>query len=258
MNVAQMYPQRHFLPQPHFYQAPLAPAAGYPYWASDAPSYGSQLAGPSTLYLPVPHTFTFTMPYPSTQVRRPTWAPEPPHNFTLGTNSAPQAQLQQKVPTRPCLSPLLIEELPEFKFPPSPTDTCSSRSSALTPPPPSMASRVEPRVVCAVPLVAPRPLPYHSPRFLQFDDLPDMSEDLSHPPYVQRQKRKREDDDELDLDMIMDGTAQKGAAPPAKRAALATVSWNGSRHRRLAPPPRVPSASQWLNGGIRYPQVTRR
>lgn len=278
MNVAPMYPQRHFLPQPHFYQAP-APAAGYPYWASHTTSYGSYLAGPSTFSLPVQHPFTFTMPYPSTQVRRPTWAPEPQHNLTLGTYSAPQAQFQQKATTRPRLSPLLLAELPECQYlssseilkrgvcshpcfsripavPPSPTDTCSSRSSALTPPLSSMAFHVEPRVVCAVPLVAPRPLPYHSPRFLQFDDLPDMSEDLSHPPYAQRQKRKRVDDDEFDFDMTMDGTALD-SAPPAKRTALAPVSWNGSRHRRLAPPPRVPSASQWMNGGIRYPQVAR-
>lgn len=46
-------------------------------------------------------------------------------------------------------------------------------------------------VVCTAPLVAPKPLPYHSPTFLQFD-LPDDDEDLSHPPYVSRpHKRKR-------------------------------------------------------------------
>ncbi|PSR94130.1 hypothetical protein PHLCEN_2v4558 [Hermanssonia centrifuga] len=50
-------------------------------------------------------------------------------------------------------------------------------------------------VVCNAPLVAPVPLPYHSPTFLQFD-LPDDDEDLSHPPYVFRpHKRKREDED---------------------------------------------------------------
>lgn len=51
-------------------------------------------------------------------------------------------------------------------------------------------------VVCNAPLIAPVPLPYHSPTFLQFD-LPDDDEDLSHPPYVSRpHKRKREDDEE--------------------------------------------------------------
>lgn len=38
-------------------------------------------------------------------------------------------------------------------------------------------------VVCNAPLVAPVPLPYHSPTFLQFD-LPDIDADLSHPPYT--------------------------------------------------------------------------
>ncbi|KAI0094001.1 hypothetical protein BDY19DRAFT_290517 [Irpex rosettiformis] len=55
-------------------------------------------------------------------------------------------------------------------------------------------------VVCNAPLLAPKPLPYHSPTFLQFD-LPDDDEDLSHPPYVSRpHKRKRvvEDDDDDD------------------------------------------------------------
>lgn len=51
-------------------------------------------------------------------------------------------------------------------------------------------------VICNAPLVAPKPLPYHSPTFLKFD-LPDDDEDLSHPPYVSRpHKRKRGGEDE--------------------------------------------------------------
>ena len=62
-------------------------------------------------------------------------------------------------------------------------------------------------VVCTAPLVAPKPLPYHSPTFLQFD-LPDDDEDLSHPPYVSRpHKRKRRADDADDSD----------APPPAMK-----------------------------------------
>lgn len=38
--------------------------------------------------------------------------------------------------------------------------------------------------VCDVPLVAPRPLPFTPPTFLQFDCLPDEDEDLSFPPYT--------------------------------------------------------------------------
>ena len=38
--------------------------------------------------------------------------------------------------------------------------------------------------VCDVPLVAPRPLPFTPPAFLQFECLPDEDEDLSFPPYT--------------------------------------------------------------------------
>ena len=81
--------------------------------------------------------------------------------------------------------------------PPSPTETCysfASSSTAGTPPPRTT------HVVCNAPLVAPIPLPYHSPTFLQFE-LPDIDEDLSHPPYIRRQaavKRKRATDREDD------------------------------------------------------------
>lgn len=81
--------------------------------------------------------------------------------------------------------------------PPSPTETCysfASTSTAGTPPPRTT------HVVCNAPLVAPIPLPYHSPTFLQFE-LPDIDEDLSHPPYTRRTaavKRKRTADREDD------------------------------------------------------------
>lgn len=75
----------------------------------------------------------------------------------------------------------------------SPSDTCSSVYSGISPSPsPSI------HVVCDIPVVAPRPLPYHSPTFLQFD-LPDIDEDLSRPPYTRAPaKRKRETDDSFD------------------------------------------------------------
>lgn len=79
----------------------------------------------------------------------------------------------------------------DFQSPPSPSGTssssCTDISSAF---PPSSPQSIH--VVCNAPLVAPIPLPYHSPTFLQFD-LPDVDQDLSHPPYTQRTpKRKRE------------------------------------------------------------------
>ncbi|KAJ7470299.1 hypothetical protein FB451DRAFT_1399924 [Mycena latifolia] len=94
---------------------------------------------------------------------------------------------------------LLAPYAPMFPdLPPSPTDTCASfasSSTAGTPPPRTT------HVVCNAPLVAPIPLPYHSPTFLQFE-LPDIDEDLSHPPYTRRaataMKRKRTTDREDD------------------------------------------------------------
>jgi len=71
-------------------------------------------------------------------------------------------------------------------------------SASYTPSPLSAVHSVH--VVCNAPLFAPIPLPYHPPTFLQFE-LPDVDQDLSHPPYIHRSpKRKRclhEDKNEL-------------------------------------------------------------
>jgi hypothetical protein len=85
--------------------------------------------------------------------------------------------------------------------PSSPSGTwslsCMDISSESPPSPPQPV-----HVICNAPLVAPIPLPYHSPTFLQFE-LPDVDQDLSHPPYTQRSpKRKRvrhEDVDDLTI-----------------------------------------------------------
>ena len=72
----------------------------------------------------------------------------------------------------------------------SPSDSVMSSITTPSPAPEYV------HVICNAPLVAPKPLPYHSPTFLQFD-LPDDDEDLSHPPYVSRpHKRKREEEAE--------------------------------------------------------------
>ncbi|TEB35966.1 hypothetical protein FA13DRAFT_1727527 [Coprinellus micaceus] len=91
-----------------------------------------------------------------------------------------------------------------------------------------------PIVVCHAPLVSPIPLPFHSPRFLEFDLLPDIDEDLSHPPYTSRQSvpvsRKRKADPEHEL-----------AYPDPKRrtAAGTTVTQPlQARQMRMAPPPK--------------------
>ncbi|TFK88674.1 hypothetical protein K466DRAFT_488428 [Polyporus arcularius HHB13444] len=102
----------------------------------------------------------------------------------------------------------------------SDTSSAVSRDSDLSPSP-EVA-----QVVCNAPLVAPIPLPYHSPTFLLYD-LPDDDEDLSHPPYTNRphkRKRAREDEDE-------NADGQEAHPTPAKRRSIAG-GWN-------------PSAEQW-------------
>lgn len=96
--------------------------------------------------------------------------------------------------------------------PPSPSENGSTVSSDLsfTPPPRPQSLHV----ICNAPLIAPKPLPYHSPTFLKFELLPDLDEDLSHPPYTQRpSKRKREDNDESG-DLILRKRRALPSLPP--------------------------------------------
>ncbi|EGN96065.1 hypothetical protein SERLA73DRAFT_76068 [Serpula lacrymans var. lacrymans S7.3] len=112
---------------------------------------------------------------------------------------------------------------PDLDFPPSPSDTCSSLSTDTSPSP----SPHTVRIVCDIPLVAPRPLPYHSPTFLHFD-LPDPDEDLSHPPYTQRpSKRKRTTDDHPP-------PAKRHAAKPPSHPQLHPLISHTSAARRSA------------------------
>ncbi|KAJ7168227.1 hypothetical protein C8R43DRAFT_1121406 [Mycena crocata] len=120
-------------------------------------------------------------------------------DLSLRSFGSPELSYKCWPRTRPTLEPwhtLLAPYAPVFSDqPPSPTDTCVSSSTAGTPPP-----RIT-HVVCNAPLVAPIPLPYHSPTFLQFELLPDVDENLSYPPYTTRRtntavKRKRTAEDE--------------------------------------------------------------
>ncbi|KIJ60649.1 hypothetical protein HYDPIDRAFT_116949 [Hydnomerulius pinastri MD-312] len=129
-----------------------------------------------------------------------------------------------------------LPRLPALEFPSSPSDTCSSISTDITPSP--VPDTI--RVVCDVPLLAPRPLPYHSPTFLQFD-LPDTDEDLSHPPYTHRpSKRKREVDSEFDDEH-----------PRTKRRA-GINSWRSRVHHRSWDDPLVMNHSHRRSGNDRW------
>jgi hypothetical protein len=106
----------------------------------------------------------------------------------------------------------------------SPSGTSSSIYSDLSPStPPSL------HVVCNIPVIAPRPLPYHSPTFLQFD-LPGVDEDLSHPPYTRgTAKRKREAADDLEDN---NPTKRHAASPGCHSVNDQSVGTRGSRRQR--------------------------
>ncbi|KDQ60648.1 hypothetical protein JAAARDRAFT_31617 [Jaapia argillacea MUCL 33604] len=128
--------------------------------------------------------------------------------------------------------------VPENHFPASPADSCITSASDVT------ASPI-PSTHPAIPLLAPKPLPYHSPTFLQFD-LPDEDEDLSHPPYIRPAKRKRVEEDSEGASCLharskrraSEVTAlpwQTRAAPinhSSRRQSLPSTSVTSTRHRR--------------------------
>ncbi|KAI0063478.1 hypothetical protein BV25DRAFT_1915374 [Artomyces pyxidatus] len=97
-----------------------------------------------------------------------------------------------------------IFSVPELEPPSSPSDISASPISTASTPTPAPEFV---HVVCNAPLIAPKPLPYRSPAFLESFELPDPDEDLSHPPYTpsrtSKRKRAREEDD------------SDSAAPPA-------------------------------------------
>lgn len=130
------------------------------------------------------------------------------------------------------------------------TSPAASDASSSSSPPPV-------HVVCTAPIVAPVPLPYHSPTFLQFD-LPDDDEDLSHPPYVSRpHKRKRTDDDEDDDEDGSRSVFQLTlASPHAKRRAIMSERrgrWNtaatAAQAHPVLPQPPIPPQLPSLHPG---------
>jgi hypothetical protein len=104
----------------------------------------------------------------------------------------------------------------------SPSDPGSPMSTAapLTPAPEFL------HVVCNAPLLAPKPLPYRPPAFLDSFELPDPDEDLSHPPYTRSSsKRKRARDAQDDL-VATSSTAKRRATDSVFRGL------NGPRTQR--------------------------
>ena len=120
---------------------------------------------------------------------------------------------------------------------PSPTPTSSMPSTPPDSTPLSSSDYID--VVCNAPLVAPIPLPYLSPTFLQFHHLPDTEYEYdddyyppdasspyysttataaTNPPRVPA-KRKRAEDELVSFALLLDSCAFSPDYPPAKRLA---------------------------------------
>jgi hypothetical protein len=140
--------------------------------------------------------------------------------------------------------------------PTSPTDSNSASSSSSSGSSSALCTPLQhpvrplpvPVIACNVPLLAPKPLPYHPPHFLQFEDLPEVNADLSHPPYAKRTrglKRPRDDEDEDEEGYNGSFGAGAGAGatiavdgcgPPAqKRMALAPATYHHIQPRYRGP-----------------------
>ncbi|PFH50062.1 hypothetical protein AMATHDRAFT_4309 [Amanita thiersii Skay4041] len=157
------------------------------------------------------------------------WSPNPSSSATPTTTPYRQvfANCSNQQQSTPCDAHLLDPWNLPFNLSPSPSDTsCSSITSS-----PQQQSI---HVICNAPLVAPIPLPYHSPTFLQFD-LPDIDQDLSHPPYTSRSPKRKRD---------ADATEPADDIGPHKRPALFLPS---SR--------RQPCRRQHTNILSRYPKL---
>ncbi|KAL5529289.1 hypothetical protein ACEPAG_5274 [Sanghuangporus baumii] len=101
---------------------------------------------------------------------------------SISTSTSPQSQLQLAPPLEPLID--MYDTLPDLIHSDAKTPDASPVSSlrdACTTPAQENTTQV---AVCDVPLLAPRPLPFTPPAFLQFDCLPDEDEDLSFPPYT--------------------------------------------------------------------------
>lgn len=161
-SSSQQYDWRSQAQHSTLFAGPLAPSS----WTNAGPSHvPSSLwpAGPPDFLLPFHH-------YPTKQ---------------YGTGDC------RRPPLTLCRAPqsnLVLDSVAR-----SDTSSAISRDSDLSPSP-EVAE-----VVCNAPLVAPVPLPYHSPTFLMYD-LPDEDEDLSHPPYTHRPHKRKRARNETDSD----------------------------------------------------------
>lgn len=115
--------------------------------------------------------------------------------------------------------------------------------------------------ICDVPLVAPRPLPFTPPTFLQFDHLPEEDEDLSFPPYT-RSRRHTQDSsaqglsqNETQTQAVISLTASQNHSAPSsmsrKRQRTEDSASSSVTQAAVAPPITDTSSFASLGSGVR-------
>ncbi|KAH9966419.1 hypothetical protein BC827DRAFT_1175671 [Russula dissimulans] len=172
-------------------------------------------------YPPNPHP-SRRRPYPRLEQSAASLSPSTSRALRPHPSSRARAYaLRSQAPPALSALPALPISLPMPALEPStisPLDPGSPMSTAapLTPAPEFL------HVVCDAPLLAPKPLPYRPPAFLDSFELPDPDEDLSHPPYTRSSSKRKRARQETQDD------------PASKRRVTATVfrGLNGLRSQR--------------------------
>ncbi|KAH9180318.1 hypothetical protein EDB89DRAFT_2062053 [Lactarius sanguifluus] len=155
-----------FLPLP--IAAPFASFSHLDQWTPSWPDVYVFSKSDSRLSRPHPYSSRRRPPYPRLE---PTSGLSP-----RSPRTGAQPVLRTQVP--PMLSALPIPvATPGLE--PSPSSNPGSPMSTAAPPTPAPEFL---QVVCNAPLLAPKPLPYRPPAFLDSFELPDPDEDLSRPP----------------------------------------------------------------------------
>ncbi|KLO14207.1 hypothetical protein SCHPADRAFT_939755 [Schizopora paradoxa] len=174
---------------------------------------------------PVPSMSEFTFgsdafAWPTAWFEVPAVSPRHEHNGRQRSNINVQAPLHEQY-----ASELDYDNVPELDHSKTPESLSPTQlhETCITP------SQDGVSAVCDVPLLAPRPVPFTSPTFLQFDYLPEDDEDLSYPPYTHSRKhRKRRLQEHTPA-----GTPTVGGPTPSDALALAQPS---SKRRKVSEP----------------------
>lgn len=171
-----------------FHPLPFAPFPHLDQWTPPWPDVYAFSKSDARLSRPHPYSSRRRPPYPRLE-------PTSPRSPRTGVQPVLRTQVP---PTLPICTPLLecefifvfiIVHCIDAALSASPSSNPGSPMSTLAPPTPAPGFL---QVVCNAPLLAPKPLPYRPPAFLDSFELPDPDEDLSRPPYTRSSsKRKR-------------------------------------------------------------------